>query len=81
MLVLLPSTFLYISILLAGITNFLSDAPEVSAQIDEGAECEDTRTTCNKDTGGKRRLQKWTRGVRFCVGGGGHIEMWQPLYK
>ena len=45
---------------------------EVSARIDEGAECEDTHTTCNKDTGGKRWLQKWTRGVWFCVGGGGH---------
>ena len=38
-------------------------------------------TTCNKDTGSKRRVQKWTRGVWFCVSGGGHIQMWQPLYQ
>ena len=39
-----------------------------------------TKTTCNKDTGGKRRLQRWTREVWFRVSERGHIQMWQPLY-
>ena len=42
---------------------------------------EETKTSCNKDTGEKITLQKWTRGVLFSVSGGGHIHMWQPLYK
>ena len=36
---------------------------------------------CNKNTGAKRQLQKWTRGHFFVVCGGGHIDMWQPLYQ
>ena len=50
-------------------------------ELDGGAEDEAAATSCNKDTGGKKRLQMWTRGVWFCVSGGGHIQMWQPLYK
>ena len=38
----------------------------------DGAE-EVVPTSCNKDTGTERRLQKWTRDVWFCVGGGGHV--------
>ena len=37
--------------------------------------------TCNKDTIGKRRLQKWSRGIFIVATAGGHIEYWQPLYK
>ena len=36
---------------------------------------------CNKNTGAKRQLQKWTRGHFFVVRGGSHIDMWQPLYQ
>ncbi len=36
---------------------------------------------CNKDTGGKKQLQKWTRGHFFVVRAGGHIDTWQPLYQ
>ena len=49
--------------------------------MDETDEIEETKTNCNKDTGEKKTLQKWTRGVWFCVSGGGNISMWQPLYK
>ena len=62
-----------------GTTNLLKQHRPVADQLDK--EDQATVTTCNKDTGGKRRLQKWTRGVWFCVSGGGHIQMWQPLYK
>ena len=51
------------------------------AVLDNGEEEEGTKTLCNKDTGEKKRLQKWTRGVWVCASGGGHIQMWQPLYQ
>ena len=38
-------------------------------------------TTCNKETGGKQRLQKWSRGHLFIVRGGGIIDKWSPLFK
>lgn len=38
-------------------------------------------TTCNKETGGKQRLQKWSRGHLFIVRGGGIIDKWNPLFK
>jgi len=31
-------------------------------------------TTCNKETGEKQRLQKWSRGHLFIVRGGGIID-------
>ena len=49
--------------------------------IDKTQEEEEGMTTSSKDTGGKRRIQKWMRGVWFCVSRGGHIQMWQPLYQ
>ncbi len=55
--------------------------PALASHVDGGDEEEEHKTSCNKDTGATRRLQKWTRGVWFCVGGGGHVTMWQPLYK
>ena len=36
---------------------------------------------CRKDTGKGHKLRKWSRGHQFIVRGGGHIEMWAPLYK
>ena len=36
---------------------------------------------CNKDTGTKVRLRRWSRGVFAIVRGGGHIEYFSPLYK
>ena len=64
-----------------GTSQLLAQYNAVAKPIDEGKEEIATKTACNKDTGGKRRLQKWTRGAWFCVSGGGHIRMWQPLYQ
>ena len=54
---------------------------DLAKAMDNSDEVEESKTTCNKDTGEKTTLQKWSRGVWFCVNGGGHIHMWQPLYK
>lgn len=62
-----------------GTRSILTKFPAIAKPLDE--ECPETQTTCNKDTGQPRRMQKWTRGVWFCVGGGGHITTWQPLYQ
>ena len=70
-----------ITILSTGTAELISTHGAVAARLDETKEVEEQMTTCNKDTGGKRRIQKWTRGVWFCVSGGGHIQMWQPLYQ
>lgn len=57
----------------------ISNFPDLARHVDTAEEV--VPISCNKDTGCERKLQKWTRGVWFCVGGGGHISMWQPLYK
>lgn len=36
---------------------------------------------CNKDTGEKQRLQKWSRGHFFIVRGSGFIDKWNPLFR
>lgn len=36
---------------------------------------------CRKETGGKKKLRKWSRGHQFIVRAGGHIDAWQPIYK
>ena len=48
------------------IVNFSVDCPE--------------QRLCRKDTGGSKKLRKWSRGHQFIVRGGGHIDSWQPLY-
>ena len=56
----------------SGLTRMLLEQHDsIGKQLDEEKEDEKERTTCNKDTGNKRRIQKWTRGEWFCVGGGG----------
>ena len=65
----------------AGISGLISDHPEVPSVVDYTDEDEETKTACNKDTGSRKKLQKWTRGHLFIVRGGGHIETWQPLYQ
>ena len=42
---------------------------------------EENPTSCNKDTGAKQRMQKWSRGHLFIVRAGGIIDRWNPLYK
>ena len=36
---------------------------------------------CNKDTGNKARLRRWSRGFLVTVTGGGIIKHFAPLYK
>lgn len=46
------------------------------------ADCaEETPTSCNKETGEKKRLQKWSRGHFFIVRGSGFIDKWNPLFR
>ncbi|XP_078376881.1 uncharacterized protein LOC144660166 [Oculina patagonica] len=42
---------------------------------------EDVPTSCNKETGEKQRLQKWSRGHFFIVRGSGIIDKWNPLFR
>ena len=65
----------------AGTISSLQSYKKLAMAVDDTDEDPATKTSCNKDTGGKVTLQKWTRGTWFCVSGGGHIHMWQPLYK
>lgn len=65
----------------SGTSNIIKQHIPMGLSLDEGEEDESDKTQCNKDTGNKRRLQKWTRGTWFCISGGGHIQMWHPLYK
>ena len=36
---------------------------------------------CNKDTGSVMKLRRWSRGIFAIVRGGGHIEMFAPLFN
>ena len=51
--------------------------PQLGAQLDIKHK-DDYVPVCNKDTGAKRQLQKWSRGHFFVVRGG---DSWQPLYQ
>ena len=53
----------------ARFNSLLSDCTEVQP------------TACNKDTGSKQRMQKWSRGHLFIVRGGGIIDKWNPLFR
>ena len=64
-----------------GISTLLNSDPNLPAVVDYMDEQEATMTSCNKDTGTRKKVQKWTRGHLFVVRGGGHIETWQPLYQ
>ena len=60
-------------------SHFVKTNPMLSSSLDQGAETSTMK--CNKDTGARKQLRKWTRGHLFIVRGGGHIDMWQPLYQ
>uniref|UniRef100_A0A1X7V1C7 CxC5 like cysteine cluster associated with KDZ domain-containing protein n=1 Tax=Amphimedon queenslandica TaxID=400682 RepID=A0A1X7V1C7_AMPQE len=62
-----------------GTSETILKFPELSTQLDD--EDVNAKSSCNKDTGEKRRLQWWTRGHFFIIRGGGHIDNWQPLYQ
>ena len=68
--------FIFIFHFFLGTSDFLIKNPgfvEDQSLTDE--------TLCNKDTGGLKTLQSWSRGIFFIVSAGGHIEYWQPLYR
>ncbi len=62
-----------------GNTDFIEEQEAVTTILDDCVETEPT--VCNKETGGKQRLQKWSRGHLFIVQGGGIIDKWSPLFK
>lgn len=64
-----------VAILLKGTRSF------VAKNMTLIEDCRDVLITCNKDTVGKRCLQKWSRGMFIIATAGGHIDYWQPLYK
>ena len=59
--------------------SIIASYPKLSHGLDKGDMVREP--SCNKDTGSKKPLRKWTMGHLFIVRGGGHIDMWQPLYK
>ena len=71
----LPNIIVYI-LSIPGTRSFMADKKNLIEDC-EGAEM----VSCNKDTAGKHRLQKWSRGIFIVATAGGHIEYWQPLYK
>ena len=63
-----------------GNTEFIEkEADAVNSILHDCFETEPT--ACNKETGAKQRLQKWSRGHLFIVRGGGIIDKWSPLFK
>uniref|UniRef100_A0A1X7UPD7 CxC5 like cysteine cluster associated with KDZ domain-containing protein n=1 Tax=Amphimedon queenslandica TaxID=400682 RepID=A0A1X7UPD7_AMPQE len=62
-----------------GTTGIIDKFPNMSADLDD--EDSSSKPSCNKETGEKKRIQRWTRGHFFVVRGGGHIDTWQPLYQ
>ena len=63
-----------------GNTEFIEkEADAVNSILHDCIETEPK--ACNKETGAKQRLQKWSRGHLFIVRGGGIIDKWSPLFK
>ena len=58
-----------------GIDKIIAAHPDLV----QGAET--TEQLCTKNIGTPRKLRKWSRGHQFVVRAGGHIDIWQPLYK
>ncbi|XP_038069366.1 uncharacterized protein LOC119738534 [Patiria miniata] len=63
-----------------GVSTFLRQHSSNISSI-MAACIEEKPSSCKKDTGCKKRLQKWARGHLFIVRAGGHIEFWRSLYK
>uniref|UniRef100_A0A1X7T5N6 Uncharacterized protein n=1 Tax=Amphimedon queenslandica TaxID=400682 RepID=A0A1X7T5N6_AMPQE len=62
-------------------TNRTSETlKSMGTSVDSG-EITTTMTCCNKETGAGKKHQQRTRGIWLCATGGGHIQMWQPLYQ
>ena len=60
----------------------IREHPDIPAIIDYMDEDDGSKTEYIKDTGTRKKLQKWMRGhCLFIVRSGGHIDTWQPLYQ
>ena len=61
-----------------GTSHFLrrQNLPPSSFELDG-----DSQVDCNKDTGNKMRLRRWTRGVFVTLSGGGIVKHWAPLFR
>ena len=64
----------YILYAYTGTSQILSQYNAVATPIDEGIEEVATKTACNRNTGRKRRLQKWTKGSWFYASGRGRCK-------
>jgi len=63
-----------------GTSSLFTSYPQLVRELDKENEL-DSKPACNKDIGVQKRMQKWSRGHLFIVRGGGHIDMWQPIYE
>ena len=52
--------------LIAGTASIIGQHSKLVKIADTTDEVEERRTTCNKDTGEKRTLKKWTRNLVLC---------------
>ena len=67
-------------LLYTGTSGTIKSIGSVDQSVDSG-EISATMTCCNKETGTGKKHQQRTRGIWLCASGGGHIQMWQPLYQ
>lgn len=74
-----PQCCVYSQRLFTGISDTINEHNLLSSQLDNDDNL--SMPKCNKDTGEKKQLQRWTRGHFFIVRAGGHIDTWQPLYE
>jgi hypothetical protein len=70
-----PSVMLNFYILPPGTDKLISQCPALLH------DSELVEAPCSKNTGLTKKLRKWSRGHQFIVRAGGHIDMWQPLYR
>ena len=66
-----------LSFLCTGSSSLLLQVPHI---LNEDSSYK-TVISCRKDTGGHKKIRNWSRGYQFIVSGGGHIEMFAPLYQ
>ena len=56
----------------------IREHPDIPAIIDYTDEDDASKTECTKDTGTRKKLQKWTRGHLFIVRDGGPLTLGSP---
>ena len=68
--------------MIPGLSEFISvNADYMFENWCPSSQAANTVDSCNKDTGQRKTLQSWSRGVYFIVSGGGHISFWEPFYR